>query len=371
MAKRISVRNDALQKVVQNILEQQTSDSIVQDELSLSFPLLKKAANDFLKELENLSNLSSHQSLLQQMQNTSDKTNLLYGNMRSDSLYTRQVLKAQHEFEKKVNEFLNRKIYLTYVDEQGSVIAYDDIAVEQIYQQATGNVGRGNINPGAIRKATNIDKEVLDINKKIQKSVAKRKEVYLTAIQRWESNSSEGNKNYNPSYHTFYWRLNNSHNITGWTNKIDSRGVIAEGYAEAVINNKMDVLNNQKEVSLFNLWHNYIKKDSVPAAVKGDVVLADDGSIQFAIKQGQFSTAKIGQYINLAYNITRLSDNITKKNFYLALPKLLSLNKTTEKVVSILNNKVEDTMLQLVKMNLQGKKVGSEQWNITVDILKN
>ena len=93
--------------------------------------------------------------------------------------------------------------------------------------------------------------------------------------------------------------------------------------------------------------------------------------MQFAIKEGQFSTAKVGQYINLAYNITQLSNNITRQNFYLALPKLLSLGKTSSKIVDILNSEAEDIVFQLVKANLQGKKINSNQWNATVEILKN
>ena len=62
---------------------------------------------------------------------------------------------------------------------------------------------------------------------------------------------------------------------------------------------RFDVINSLIE-SLKILYDNYIKKDSIPAAVKGDVV-EKNGYIQYAIKQGQFSTAKIGQYINLRF----------------------------------------------------------------------
>lgn len=371
MARGTNTRNTEIQKIVEKIIEQRTIENITQEEISISFPLLQKAANEFLIEINIASNSSSHQTLMQKLQAITDKIKLLYGNMRASSTYTQQVLAAQHKFENALNNFLKRKIYLTYVEEDGNIIAYDEVAIEQIYQQATGNVGRGNINPNILKNITNVNNDTTSINKEIQKSVAKRQQVYLTAIQRWEENEEEKNKKYNPSFHTFYWRLFDDRHITGWTNKIDSRGVIAEGYAEAVINNEKDVLNTSIESSLFNLWHNYIKKDSIPAAVKGDITLKDDGSMQFAIKEGQFSTAKVGQYINLAYNITQLSNNITRQNFYLALPKLLSLGKTSSKIVDILNSEAEDIVFQLVKANLQGKKINSNQWNATVEILKN
>lgn len=370
MARKISERNAKIQEIVQEIVKNNTVETIAEQESKTTFIHLQKAANTFLNELALLSNTPSHGSLLQKLQTTSDMINTLYGDMRASSSYTQQVLHLQHQFENELNKFLNRTIYLTYVGEEGEIIAYDNVAVGQIYKQATANLGRGNISAKTLNSVLNTDKQVQDINETLRKSVAKRKQVYLTAVKRWESNSNEGNKKYNPSLHTFYWRLFNNNQITGWTEKITSRGIIAEGYAEAVINNSENVINSAMETSLFNLWHNYIKKDSVPAAVKGDVVLKDDGSIQFAIKEGQFSTAKVGQYINLAYNILQLSSDTTRQNFALGLPKLLSVSKTSDKIVNIINKNAEDTVFQLVKANLSEKKFNSEQWKMTVDIIK-
>lgn len=369
MAARANEKNIRIQEIVNEIIQKNTVETIADQESTITFAQLQKSANMFLNELALLSN-ASHGSLLQKMQKTSDMINLLYGEMRASSSYTQQVLQLQHHFENELNKFLNRTIYLTYVGEEGEIIAYDEVAIGQIYKQATANLGRGNINPKTLKSILSTDKQVKDVNESLRKSVSKRQQVYLTAVKRWESNGDEGNKKYNPSFHTFYWRLNKDNHITGWTGKIDSRGVIAEGYAEAVINNRTDVINSAMEISLFNLWHNYIKKDSVPAAVKGDVVLKDDGSIQFAIKEGQFSTAKVGQYINLAYNILQLSSDTTKQNFSLALPKLLSVGKTSNKIINIINKNAEDTVFQLVKANLSGKKLDSNQWKVAVEIIK-
>ena len=65
-------------------------------------------------------------------------------------------------------------------------------------------------------------------------------------------------------------------------------------------------MNDKIELGLKTLWTEHILKDSVGAAIKGDVVLTRNGHIQFAVKEGSFSTAKIGQYVRLAYNILQL-----------------------------------------------------------------
>ena len=186
------------------------------------------------------------------------------------------------------------------------------------------------------------------------------------AIERWKENSNEGIKDYDPSVKTFYWRINPPY--LGWTSKIDTQGIIAEGYAEAVINNRNDVVNSALESSLKALWEKYIQKDSIPAAIKGDVIL-DGTNVQFAIKQGSFSTAKIGQYINLAFNITQLNDDIIVQDFYLALPKLLSLSNTANKIVSILNSKAQNAVEQIIRANLTGAKLNSAKWDSKVGLM--
>lgn len=88
------------------------------------------------------------------------------------------------------------------------------------------------------------------------------------------------------------------------------------------------------------LYYNYIKgkKDSVAAAVKGDVVFNQDGSIQFAVKSGNFSTSMIGQYINLAINIHHIQE-ISLEDFQKGLPKLIKLSKVADQIIKAANKK--------------------------------
>lgn len=118
-----------------------------------------------------------------------------------------------------------------------------------------------------------------------------------------------------------------------------NEGPIAEGYAGAVINEDPEVSNSKMEHSLEVLWRNHIQKDSLGAAIKGDIVLDSNGKIQFAIKSGSFSTARIRQYILLAYNMLRLN--------YLSPEQLVNVN-TFKRLTSGGLSKMADTLVEYI-----------------------
>ena len=352
-----AINQNDIEKLVQTVTEK----AIISDEL-ISFPELKTKARLFLDKIKKASEIKTQEDFISNIQEVKSALNIIYGSMRLENSYTQQILYYQHEFEEELNKYLNRNIYLTYVDDNGNIIAYDDAAIKEIYSKATGNKGRGNITK-KVMKELQIDDNIAKINEMIAIENRKRIDVYSTAIQRWENNNPEEVKNYDPSIHTFYWRLHNNYNITAHTDVINTRGVIAEGYAGAVINKAPDVLNETLESSLAALWERYIEKDSIPAAVKGDVVFQEDGRIQFAIKEGSFSTAKVGQYINLAYNITQLSDNTLQSDFKLALPKLLNTSSVANKIIKAINEEAEDKIYQIIKASIGSSKAGSKKFN--------
>lgn len=355
MAK-INIQKNEVQKVVEEILQQETIKRLSEEE-GLNFLDLKNAANNFLLSIIDIYNAQINKTHKEKISERlfQIKSNIksIYSEMRADTDFTRKILEIQHIFENQLNQYLQRTIYLTYVDEQGNLIAYDEAETGKIYTKATANFGRGNIGASILKDFIKTQEQ--NINLDLAKNVSKRQKVYLEAVNRWESNKNETNKEYNPSKNTFYWKKAKD-KIIGWTGPISSRGVIAEGYAGAVINEDPDISNSKLEVSLKYLWEKHIQKDSIPAAIKGDIVLnSSNGAIQFAIKEGSFSTAKIGQYINLAHNIQKLSNETLKQDFYLALPKLLSTGRTSQKIVDILNQKTEDTAFLLIKEYLSSK----------------
>ena len=94
------------------------------------------------------------------------------------------------------------------------------------------------------------------------------------------------------------------------------------------------------EYSLKVLYENHIQKDSVGAAIRGDVVWNENGNIQFAIKEGSFSTARFGQYLNLAYNTIQIK-MISANEYEKYLPKLIRISKVADSILTNINQKSE------------------------------
>lgn len=265
--------------------------------------------------------------------------------MRQSTVFTQQALQLQHIFQEQLNSFLGRTVYLTYVTDQGHLIYLDDVDIGKLYQKATANKGRGNISSLAIVDTNDL---VGDLRERLQQSEWMRSHVYKTAIARWSSNTDENEKNYIPSKNTFYWRLFN-HHITDWTSPIINKGWIAQGYADAVINEDPQVVSSNIEYALKFLYENHIKPESVGAAIQQDVILNENRQIQFAIKEGNFSTAMFGQYLRLAYNIKQINF-LSKQDFQQYLPKLVKINKITNNLIKELNDVVIKTAQSEIKI---------------------
>lgn len=326
--------SDATQKIVEEDLKETTSSDIYEIDTE-DFNKLQAAAKIFLNQVQIVSDLNKR-ALSQST--VKSKITYIYKSMREDSNYTRQMLEYQHTFETSLNEFLKRKIYLTYVSAEGNLILQDDAAIGKLYQTATANKGRGNISAKNIIDADIVD---IELQSQIRKSMAMRRNVYKEAISRWKKNEDEAHMNYNISKHTIYWWSLYHQKLGGWSNPISNRGPIAEGYAGAVINEDPEVVNSNIEAGLAALWNNHIAKDSIGAVIKGDIVLDSNGNIQFAIKTGErFSTAKVGQYINLAYNILQIKQ-ISATELEQNLPKLIRITKASNNIVQKINESVE------------------------------
>ena len=303
---------------------------------------LRQAALIFLQQVKKLSQLN-HNIIGQDT--IRKEIDAIYKNMRQAEKNTQKALSLQHIFEKQINDFMGRTIYLTYVNKQGGLYIYDDVNIGKLYSQATVNKGRGNISAEKMFDTIDIQG---DLKEKILKSIQNRKDVFQKAVSRWQKNyqqdfdpsKTQTGKAYRPSKNTFYWRLHDYH-ISGWTDPITNRGWIAQGYAGAVINEENEINNAFIESSLQVLWTRYMKQDSLGGAIKGDIVLKNQTDIQFAIKSGSsFSTAKFGQFVRLAYNIIQIK-LLTPSQFEAVLPKLVNFSKVTDKIIEGANTKGE------------------------------
>lgn len=327
------------EQIVEQVLINNTAKEIEKIDKG-DYQALRIEAQNFLDQVMLIANMANRA-----INQNSLKSTLSYiaSSMRQVQSFTIRTLALQHSFEQRLNEFMGRTIYLTYVRNDGSFYFYDDANIGKLYQQATANKGRGNISANKIFEANDLE---TNLQNKIQASMQKRMGVYQEAISRWASNGDENVKNYNPSNKTFYWRLYDNHHISGWTDPISTKGVIAEGYAGAVINEDESVVSSNIEFSLKNLWENHIGKDSIGATIKGDVIWNENGNIQFAIKEGSFSTAMFGQYARLAYNITQIP-TLTLGEFENALPKLVKFNKASQQLVESLRQSAEEEIKKM------------------------
>ena len=336
--------------IVQKEIIEKTASSIHQIEKG-DFEALKQAAKVYLDQIGMLSDFYRTTIMKKRIV---EKIKDIYSNMRINEKYTQLMLQYQHEFEISLNSFLGRTIYLVYVNNDGTLNYYDDANIGKLYAQATANKGRGNISKEKIFDANDLQE---NIKKLLIESANNKKLVYVSALERYyKTSASEQTYNYDPSKNTFYWRLNDAHHITGYTRPFSNTGPIAEGYAEAVINNdeKPNISNDDIENSLKILYENYIDKDSIGAAIKGDIVFGSDNSIQFAVKKGSFSTAMVGQYMRLAINIQQL-EQISIDDFEKALPYLIKINKLSNQIIEVFNNQTTEEIKKEIrsKLNIQ------------------
>lgn len=278
------------------------------------------------------------------------------------------VLKYIHKFELALDQFLNRKVQLVWVDEQGNLLVATEDGYNELLSTATvdsSNI-RGKMAENAMRnleKYNNnnyINKEVL---KEFNDSIDNRKGFYRLALERYEASTIEGGEK-KPQKH-FYWKRDTnkdpeSENIIGnyiLSKKINNKGRIAEAYVESVIN---DTEESPEEDNWLRHLNSLIYEDNVSAILRGDVIrkiinektgdskleqVGDTGDSKleqhFAVKSGSWSTAGIRQYLILAERLKDFEDvQISPALFRIGLPMLLNA-KSSKTIDNIKNNIVE------------------------------
>lgn len=337
------------ENIVANSIIEAASTDLVEVDYN-DFKQLKFVANQFIIKVESMINKVYHtHQLIQSKNSVKNSLTIFYQLMRQSTQFTQQALKLQHDFEVQLNNFLGRQIFLGWVNDQGHILYFDDANIGKLYTSATANWGRGNISASSVKNMMDVNDLTNDLQKKLEQSEKLRSHVYNVAIARWSDNEdNELIKNYNPSRKTFYWRLVDNHHISGWTQPITTKGDIAEGYAGAVINEDPNVVSSNLEYSLKFLYENHIRKDSVGGAIKGDIIWNENGNIQFAIKEGSFSTARFGQYLNLAYNTIQI-DMISADEYKKHLPKLVRISKAVDNILSDINQKSQQILNNNIK----------------------
>lgn len=313
-----------IQEVLKNTVSKSLYDNNNQD-----FLILQRQAQKFLTNIRNYSNIFEESKKKDSLKKGLTK---IYDSMKKDTELTQNLIIEAHHFENAVNTFLQRTMYLTYVKDDGTLLFLDETHTGELYRQATANAGRGNISK---EKITDINDLIQELNKKIQKSVARNKPIYTSAVYRWNKT------NWGPKKH-FYYKEDGK-----WkpSKRVRTRGRIAEAYVQLVIDENK---TTDKELGL-KLLDERIEIDNIPAVVKGDVVYDAMGNIHLAVKEGSFSTAKIGSYYNLAINILSIKRPPSKEDFQKALPKLVRLSATADKIIEEMNKEIEEAFKEIVE----------------------
>ena len=257
-----------------------------------------------------------------------------YAYMKQSEGFTRQILKSVNQFERELNALFHRTVFLAYVEETGDFRFYDEVQVGQMYRKiATKAEGRGNISGSQVLKfqEAQIEDKLKDA---LRRSIENKREVYKEALERYEESGSMHYK----VERTFWWRTSKWPYIH-WTDKqIPTAGWIAEGYAEAVMNEDPLIDQSDIEFSLQRLWKDYINLNSKPAAIQQDLVF---GRVEFAVKSGDFSTPRIAQYVKLAQGIMYLKNEILNLDYFKAISeKLVYKRNISERTIQSAEKKV-------------------------------
>lgn len=367
-----------MQKTIENALNQNTAEALYKKQKTGDFLTLRQNAQIFL---DNIKHLLDHQQKILGLKQL-NKEMQQYKILHNEATQAVRVLSYQQGlFQKALNDFFNREMYVSYVSDDGDIDFIDQVKMIDFYKENAeiefrGNLNeRGNITKDSMKKFLNENKKI-ENNIKIQllNSISQKKQVYAAAIQRWKKNQVEdwirektikgritnnkikiNGKQYDPSIHTFYWRLRNDRNISGWTDEIKSLGWIAQAYVDVVVFDRKEVnINNYSTRGLeYGLKHlaSYINQDNVPASIKQDVVLKQQtGQIHFAVKSDDFSLAGFSQFISLANNITKITRQLTEKDFELVLPKLIRTSQKSQKIIEYLNKNAAQYLLKAINI---------------------
>lgn len=317
------------ENTITNSIIQITSKDFIQVEEG-NFQDLKQASIKFINEVLNCYQNSLRVQSLIKTQNLKNGLQYFYQYMRQNTNFTKNILQLQGYFETQINNFLGRKIHLTWVSKEGHLLFIDQANLSQLYKKAFGQFGRGGLSENTLKNLESDIEQTL-INK-FKESQELRIGAYIEIKNRWMDPKNKKRFYYHGYYNDFKRRK--------YTRHFSNLGGIAEGYAGAVINEDPQIIWKgasylQQQYSIRRLYEKHIQLDSVAGAIKGDVIFNTDennGKIHFAIKEGSFSTAKFGQFFSLAQNILKIED-ITKEEFQTQIKSLIKINNTTRAIL--------------------------------------
>ena len=367
---------------INNLIKEITVDSIQQDK-KLDFEEFRIISKNYINKVQKyINNLQNRKNLL-------DRISAIGGLMHNDLSSVQQLLVLSHTYQTALNNFLGRKIPITWVSKTGNIKIVQESAILKAYgsanlglsaQHGSGNtsyVGRiEGVNNSTFQKEL-LDPQLKDLQEQLTRSAQNKKRVFIQAKRRWNdsinmayaSNPKTANKVKNIYYRV---AVANGSRLRS-SGKISNPGYIGQGYVAMVLHTKNDQLNNKitfptsKQAPPYNLiaqdylriLANYaLQGDTIPGIIQGDVKATEDGNIQLAIKQGSnFSSASIAGNIAIAYAILYNSQNNGIMN-----PEILR-----QQLENVKTTKWQDIFQALT--GVLAKNVNELELNFLIDLL--
>ena len=181
-----------LKEIKESLYDKISGD--IEEAAKEDFEILKNNAREFLQQMKNLNNSIgkinyNHQELLNSLiENTRIEANgkpqidgkdiTLYIKERKSIRQKRYIqvsLILAHRFENSLNEYLNRRIFLTYITKEGEIIAFNEGQTEAIYNEVskkkktTGSINLSKSKINDYKKKSNEEDELISaLNNEIQ-----------------------------------------------------------------------------------------------------------------------------------------------------------------------------------------------------------
>lgn len=321
-----------LTDVTEPIINQSSEDvSKIED---VSFQDLKKTASSFIIAVRNQYTKLVRNEIITNFMSPSGKIintplQFFYAYMREYNVLADVVKKYQFQFEQKLNTFLGRQMIMTIVNpSNGDVYFLNRIGTKILYEKSSKNFGRLNVSLSQkfINQLNDDRKKGLNqgLHEMMEEGIQRWRPTFLKIIQQMKRN----NDNW------IYYKYNKTRK---YLSNYYSRGNIAEGYMRAVINDNTNI--DDQELRILHLFENHIRRDSTPGALEGDIVQKNNGQIvlnsqglqqHFAIKEGSFSTAKVGQFLAIAQHIYE-NESLTKEELKNSLSDIIKEGFNIEK----------------------------------------
>ena len=340
----------------------------VKKEAEMTLEQLHYAAKVFLKEVDTCIHIQNQFSIYKTTGKLKVSFTKLYNKMKTDEKVTQRLVSAMQNFQIAKNRFNNVTMVLAYIDidENKIVLSTQENMATFLKKYATvsSKGGRGNVTIGKNRQEelnNGLNEYWKHLENLLNQNSKKYYGILEQTLRRWHNKEMFYKKKEPKKYNnTFYWRPYLPHfTYIHWSRSYGSRGPIGEGYMAALMQEAFHQGSLEDNISILNDYTD--KTDNIGASKMQDIVFNFNNNrmnnIQIAVKSGQFSTPRIGQYIQQAIEIIlieKLGQNnfLTDKVNFKKMTKDMT-KKELQKALTQRKRSVQEIFRQLRRQNFE------------------